>query len=84
MIGTMKFPNGPLIMMIVAMIMMIPCMPDDGVVGLRCRRTASPGRMRLVRMSIARVPPTAKSTIVVHEVLHADHLVVGRELAGTA
>ena len=31
MIGTMKFPNGPVTMMIVAMIMISPCRPTTAL-----------------------------------------------------
>ncbi len=58
----MKFPKGPEIMMIVAMIMIIPCSPTMALycVGLK---SFDPGRARFVRMSIASRPPTPKRTM---------------------
>src|SRR5664280_1683310 len=61
--GMMKFPKGPVTMMIVAMIMIRPCRPT---IALYCcgLRKLEFGLIRLVRMSMAMAPPTANRTMV--------------------
>ena len=78
MIGTMKFPNGPVTMMIVARIIVRPCRPTTRVVGLRAEEAgvrpdqvgADHHRQRAA---------DAEQDHGDHEVLDADDLVVGGE-----
>ena len=61
--GMMKFPKGPVTMMIVAMTMIRPCRPT---IALYCcgLRKLEFGLIRLVRMSMAIAPPTPNRTMV--------------------